>query len=243
VNIRLVGDFQRWCHGLGIVLALSAFVSLVFAQDAVAAPKASASANADVSPPLPVNLRERYPAHSIVSVEQADHALKDVAQERAAIEERFKYEEKACYRTFLANRCVEKAKEHRRNGLDGLNPVKIEADRYKRHNAVVKRDKALEDKRIKEAARIQPASDVHADKLKAKQAQAQAKDAADAPKHVENDNAFEKKQRDYQERQRKQAEKKANADLKRKKKADDAAAEAAKNQKLQSSASASASVK
>ena len=186
----------------------------------------------------PASLLARYPAGSITAVKQADDALEDVKKGRIGIEARFKADEKACYKTFLANKCVAEAKDRRRLALAEIKPIQIEADRFKRHDAVVKRDKALAEKRAKEEGkpRLDPNVDVHAEKFEDKQQKAQANEKTAAEKRAESEAAFQKKVQDREAAQRRVEEKKAKTELRRKKKA---ASAAAKQRSEPSSSSAS----
>jgi colicin import membrane protein len=199
----------------------------------VSSAKKSAAARADI-PATSADLLTRYPNGSIVSVEQAENALEDVKQRRAGIEARFKVDEKACYKTFLANQCVVKAKERRRIALAEIKPIQIQADHFKRRDAVVKRDKALEEKRKKEAGTVRPPEgvDERAEKFEAKHQRAEQKEPSAEQKRAENEAAFQKKVRDRELAQQKVEEKKAKTERRRKKKAASAAAAAAKRQGL-----------
>lgn len=92
----------------------------------------------------------RYPKGSIDSVESADAALADVRREREEVEARASEEEYACYSKFFSSPCVNKVKEQRRVDLERLKPVEVEANAYKRRDAVAKRDRVLEEQRARE---------------------------------------------------------------------------------------------
>lgn len=93
-------------------------------------------------------IAKRYPSGSIQSVGEADDALTVVARERAAIENRYTEEERACHPKFFATSCIEQAKERRRKATMELRAVENEANVYKRRARVEERDKALEEKRL-----------------------------------------------------------------------------------------------
>lgn len=220
----------------------------VLAQSAASAPMPQApvsAASASVKPlesVTPASLLARYPAGSIVSVDQANRALADVKRGRAEIEARLKSEQKACYNTFLANKCVAEAKDRRRIALAEIKPIQIQADKFKRHEAVVKRDKALAEKRAKEAGKTRPDPDVDArtEKFQGKQQQAQQKEQSAADKRAENEAAFQKKAKDREAAQAKVEDKRAKTERRRKKKAASAAAAAANRKPAASSTEASA---
>lgn len=194
----------------------------------LASAKKSAAIIADESV-SPASLKARYPAGSIGSVKQATAALADTTRGRQRVEAVYKADEKACYKTFFANRCVADARERRRIALADLKPIQIEADRFKRHDVVVKRDKALEEKRLKDAATVKPdpVVDKRAESHAAKRQEAEKKALAAPGKHAENEAAFAKKVQDREAAQRKVEEKRAKTEKRRKKKAASAAAAAA----------------
>lgn len=218
---------------------MCAIAALIFATPALAQSTASApmqqvsvsEASASMTPVesvTPASLLARYPAGSIVSVPQANRALVEVKRGRTEIEMRFKSEEKACYKTFLANKCVAEAKARRRLALAEIKPIQIQADQFKRHDAVVKRDKALAEKQTKEEGKTKPDPnvDVRAEKFHDKQQKAQQKAQSAASKHAENEAAFQKKSKDRKAAQVRVEEKRAKTERRRKKKAASAAAEA-----------------
>ncbi|MBS1169858.1 MAG: hypothetical protein H6R01_776 [Burkholderiaceae bacterium] len=186
------------------------------------APQASAPAQAETLP-APVDLRQRYPKESISSVETADKAIADVKSERKAIEARFKAEERRCYRQeFFANKCRDQAKEQRRLALNQVREVQIEAERYRRHAAVVKRDSALEKKRAQEPAEAQSraaSAAAHAGKMDAKQQEMQRRQQTLESQRGKRESVYTEKLRKAEERQRKVAEKKAKKEEQRRKKA------------------------
>lgn len=163
-------------------------------------------------------LVERYPVQAITTLELSKQALEDLKIGRKQIETIFKQDEKACYKTFFANRCIAAAKDRRRLDLAKIKPIQVEAERFKRREAVLKRDAALEKNRIK--------------------AEGDGTGKAPEEKRAENEAAFAKKTRDREAAKEKVIEKRARTERRRQKKA----AEAAKRtrQPLKPSASASA---
>jgi len=246
-NMRCL-QYSRWTKWCAIPVALI-FSASAFGQSAastsashVSASAVQSSAKAEVSV-TPTSLLARYPTGSIVSVAQANRALAEVKKGRAEIEARLKSEEKACYSTFLANKCVAEAKDRHRLALAEIKPIQIQADQFKRHDAVVKRDKALAEKRVKDEGRTRPNPDLdpRAEKLQTKQQQAQQKEPSAAEKRAENEAAFQKKVQDRQAAQAKVEEKRAKTEARRKKKAASAAAAAANRKPVASLPEASAS--
>lgn len=91
-------------------------------------------------------LSTSYPAGAIQSEEAADRALSDAKRARSQIEDRFVQEERCCQERFLANHCVDNAKERRRKSLAQVRPVETEANTFKRYARVTERDRALAEK-------------------------------------------------------------------------------------------------
>jgi colicin import membrane protein len=235
MNSRFFRLTQWW----GVCMALM-LAAPVFAQ--VSTPELGKRAVSISSPPqavdaktkvrtepdaafMPSALKARYPKQSIISVEQANQALEDVRKGRKEIEIAFKRDEKLCYKTaFAANRCVIEAKDRRRVALADIKPIQVEADRFKRHDAVVKREQTLEKKREKNDG------------------VGMAKSPEE--KRAENEAAYEKKVRNRGAAQENVIEKRAKTERRRKKKAASAAAAAKRSGQPQqplSSASTSAS--
>lgn len=190
----------------------------------------------------PASLKSRYPAGGIASVKQADAAIADTGRGRERVESVYLADEKACYQTFFANRCVAEAKERRRVALADLKHIQVEAERFKRHDTVVRRDKDLEEKRRKDAATVRPDPNVdkRAENYEAKREEAQRKETSGAGKRAENEATFAKKAKDREVTQRKVEERRAKTEQRRKNKAASAAAAAANRAAANSAASASA---
>ena len=216
LNIRLFKFFRQMP-----MCAVAA--ALIFAMPALAQSTGSvSSAPASVTP---ASLLARYPAGSITSVPQANRALAELKKGRAEIEARLKSEEKACYKTFLANKCVAEAKDRRRLALAEIKPIQIQADQFKRHDTVLKRDKSLADKRLKEEGKTRPdpGVDEKAEKFQHKRQESTKKEQSAADKRAENETAFEKKVQDRVAAQARVEEKRAKTEQRRKKKAASAA--------------------
>lgn len=100
----------------------------------------------------PQELAQRYPKDRFSSVEQADQALNEVRQERAAVEAEFADAQYACYSKFFSSPCVEHAKEQQRNALKTIRAVEVDAEAYKRRQTVIERDRALRQQAERDAA-------------------------------------------------------------------------------------------
>ncbi|MEA5098885.1 MAG: hypothetical protein VB032_10180, partial [Burkholderiaceae bacterium] len=200
-----------------LLLAALALAAPTLAQSAASAqpaPAASQPAPASATkasaaqslPPAPVDLRQRYPKDSIDSPEMADRAIKDVKQERAAIEARFKHEERMCYQNeFFANRCRNQAKERRRLALAETRSVQIEANQYKRHAAVDKRDEAMAKKNAGEPAdqrKRAAEAQAHDKRMADQQKRSQKKQLAAESKQGKNEEVYAKKVKQAEERRR-----------------------------------------
>ncbi len=94
-------------------------------------------------------IARRYPTGTIVSVEAADEAIRQIKLERAAIDADHLQQEEACTPTFFTNSCLNKAKERRRAALATLRPVEIEANAFKRRARVEERDREIAAKQSK----------------------------------------------------------------------------------------------
>jgi hypothetical protein len=186
---------------------------------------------------------KRYPPGTIVSVETAERVLAEAKHERAAIEQRFVAQERTCFDDFFANSCVAKAKERRRVDLADVRKVEVDANAFLRQARVDERDGALAEKRAaaekKEAERLQKEREGRPVKAERKRAVIQEpapvnagpnkrieqheaklrrieeKERADAQKRAENIASYEKKVRDAEERQREVEAKKKEKELER----------------------------
>lgn len=90
-------------------------------------------------------LLEAFPAGTIDSVEEADEALDAVSYENQVLEYRLGLEMDACNQKFLVSACYDEARLRFRQNRAALNPLSIEADRFKRSEKVRLRDQALVD--------------------------------------------------------------------------------------------------
>jgi colicin import membrane protein len=104
------------------------------------------------------SLVQRYSGR-IGSADVAERALAEVTKERSGIDKRFAAEQHACFDDFFANSCVDKAKERRRQALEELRKVEVEANAFLRQTRANEKDMALEEKRVererKEVERLQ----------------------------------------------------------------------------------------
>ncbi|WP_229411093.1 MULTISPECIES: hypothetical protein [unclassified Massilia] len=189
------------------------------------------------------------PPPPVTSVAQADQQLAAVARERAAVEARFAERERVCYDKFFVNRCLDDAKERRRSALAAQRAIEVQAERFKRQAVVDERDRKLAeaDKKYREeearlaaeppkpAPQVQEAPAPRAPTVPAREAkrdarlkEAQAKEAADAPKRAQNARDYERRKAESEERQREVARKKAERAAKLARKAEEEKAEKAK---------------
>lgn len=95
-------------------------------------------------------LNARYPKGSITEVGQADQALAGVVHARSLAEAQYAAEQRECFPRFFATDCLDSAKERRRDALNRIAPIEIEANMFKRKANVAERDKALAEKQAKE---------------------------------------------------------------------------------------------
>lgn len=94
----------------------------------------------------------RYPRGAITSDELAEQAQVDVQSVRAALARQFADAKNACYDRFFTNSCIDKVQEEYRVALEALRPIELEAGAFQRQSRVVKRDKALAERRQQEEA-------------------------------------------------------------------------------------------
>ncbi|MET3130041.1 colicin import membrane protein [Oxalobacteraceae bacterium GrIS 1.11] len=169
------------------------------------------------------------------SVEEVDATLAYAQQQRDAAEALFAASEKICYTKFFVNHCLDKAKEKRRAELASLRIIEGEASHFKRADSVDKRDRALVEQQEKStldaAGRLTtapktvppevPPKSTSGKTVAQRDAEHQAKlqkqaaqETADVSKRAANVAAFEAKQRESLERQRKVLAKQAEKDEK-----------------------------
>jgi colicin import membrane protein len=194
-------------------------------------------------------------AGPVRSVEEADALLAQVAKGRAAAENEYAEREQVCYAKFFVNNCLDEAKEKRRARLVELRRIEIDANRFKRKDAVEHRDRELEDRAQRDATeeasraanpraphanpdgkpRPQPLKKLPAQRQAehvAREQQRAAQEAADAGKRARNVADYQRRQAESAERQQRVAEKKAEREAKRAQRAaDDAAKKAAEAEK------------
>jgi len=169
------------------------------------------------------------------SVLEADARLASVALDRPRAEAAFANAEQHCYTRFMVNNCLDKAREQRRATLSRLRAIEIEAERFLRQAKVDERDRELakaaaefeaEQARmaaapppVRAAAPLpspSPAANpaLARDRAAAQAAKLQNREAekeAGAAKRAANLQAFEKRKRDSEQRQKEIAEKKKKA--------------------------------
>ncbi|MBB3224868.1 hypothetical protein [Pseudoduganella umbonata] len=196
----------------------------------------------------------------VQSVEQADTILAQVAKERAAAENAYAEREQVCYSKFFVNNCLDEAKEERRARLAELRTREIDANYFKRKNAVDLRDRELQDRNQRDAAeevsraanppaptvdpadkpRPQPTGKLPAQRQAehaAREQQRAAQEAAEAGERARKVEEFQQKQTDAAERQKRVAEKQAERQAKRaKREADEAAKQAAEAERARQKA-------
>ena len=86
---------------------------------------------------------------AINSVERADEVIREVGRQRIAVGAQYAKEQQGCSSVFLMTRCLDAARERRREALARLREPEIEANAFKRRARVDARDQALEEKRVK----------------------------------------------------------------------------------------------
>jgi hypothetical protein len=210
----------------------------------------------------PEGLAAKYPGGSIQTEESAEQALREVDQQRAAVEQKFATQQHDCYSRFFATKCLDAAKEERRISLAQIRKVEVDANSYIRAARVVERDRNMAEKRAREASNPpKPLSEAaskqngsqsaphdpnegerrvaeHEAKMKTQQ----QNDAAKVDERAAKAEAHKKKVADSEQRQRDVAQKKAEKQAEAEKKAAKAKAQQdASAAKGQAPASASAS--
>lgn len=183
--------------------------------------------------------KQRRGQHAVTpttSVEEADARLLDVTTKRAAAEATYADSERYCYTKFFVNNCLDKAKEIRRAVLVDLRAIEIEAEHFKRADAVDKRDASLAEQNAQAEADLatrlaqpvktpsppQPIKTPTGPLLAQREAehaakvqQQQAKDAAEAAPRAAKAAAFERRKAESLQKQKniaaKQAQKAADA--------------------------------
>ena len=121
------------------MMAMCAMPLTATAQQAQQAQQASDSIKA---------FTQRYPAGSIKSVELANQALTDAAQERIKQEDQYIEEQHLCYTRFFVSSCLEDAKQANRMVVKQIREIEGAANAFNRQATVDERDKALAEQRI-----------------------------------------------------------------------------------------------
>ncbi|CAN5462282.1 hypothetical protein BH11PSE11_BH11PSE11_03830 [soil metagenome] len=132
-----------------LIAALLAASSFANAQLAASDPQAPAAIAQPSALALP---RSSSSAGSIQSIDDADQALSEAAKSRTEIEAQYLRDQRECQPKFFTTRCLDDAKERRRSAIAKIRTIEIDANSYKRRDRVVERDKALEERRIKDAS-------------------------------------------------------------------------------------------
>ncbi|WDZ98444.1 hypothetical protein Herbaro_13850 [Herbaspirillum sp. WKF16] len=111
-------------------------------------------------------LNQRYPAGSINSGDVAQKALDEAKEDREAVNVRYVIDQRACYRKFMVNACLDEAKDRRRAAEKSIKQVEVEANTYQRQANVDERDRSLAEQRAKDeqdsARRLQEQKDKEA---------------------------------------------------------------------------------
>lgn len=209
----------------------------------------------------PAGLAAKYPGGSIQTEETADQALREVDQQRAAVEQNYATQQHDCYSKFFATKCLDAAKEERRVALAQIRKVEVDANSYIRAARVVERDRNLAERRARDAANPPKPLTETAPKAnnpvvphdpnesanriaehEAKVKEQQQEEAAKAPERAAKVEAYNKKVADAEQRQREVAKKKAEKQKEAEEKAEKAQKNtAAKGQTATPASAASAS--
>ena len=84
-----------------------------------------------------------YDVPPVASVAEAEAAIAKAQSDRIALEAEFAASEARCYERFFVNRCLDEAKERRRQGLVVVRAIEVAMERYRRQAAVDQRDREL----------------------------------------------------------------------------------------------------
>lgn len=95
-------------------------------------------------------LKQRYPAGSIKSGDAAQKALDEAKEDREVATVRYAIDQRACYRKFLVNSCLEEARDRKRLADKGIQQVENEANVYQRQANVDERDRSLAEQHAKD---------------------------------------------------------------------------------------------
>ncbi len=95
-------------------------------------------------------IHQRYPAGSIKSVEMAQKALDEAAEDRQVLDVRYILDQRACYPKFLVSDCLEVAKDRKRVAEKAIKQVEYEANVFQRQANVDDRDRSLAEQHAKD---------------------------------------------------------------------------------------------
>lgn len=175
---------------------------------------------------------DSYDVPPPANVAEADAALAKAQADRIALEAEFATSEARCYERFFVNRCLDEAREKRRQGLVVVRAIEVAMERYRRQAAVDQRDlelaqaeagfqaeeaaraAAARPPRTAEPAPAQPApSGISLAERRARHAakmrQIAEKEKADAPKRAAKAAAYQRKKEKSERRQAEIAAKQA----------------------------------
>jgi hypothetical protein len=100
---------------------------------------------------LEQGLLDHYPAGSINAVAAARTALTDVDVVRKAVEQRFAESRAECMNKFFMTRCVDEAKEIRRDALHSIRKVEVEANAFLRKDRAAERERTIAERQSRAA--------------------------------------------------------------------------------------------
>ncbi|MFZ1179954.1 MAG: hypothetical protein WAN92_00265 [Herbaspirillum sp.] len=173
----------------------------------------TAAAQAYGTPDKP-SFDQRYSSGAAMSVEDADAILAEAGKEREVINDQHIDDQRACYHRFFASSCLEDARERNRIALKQVREVEVAARARRRQIMADDHDKALAgQQKAASETRQQRLSDRRhqsegqaGSRVKAHQAQLrrkQADEAARAPQHAANEQAYQKKIQQAEARRKK----------------------------------------
>jgi hypothetical protein len=128
-------------YGAAILLQLFCCMAPAAAQNA---PAIDSTEQKAASAPAELNeLLARYPAGSIRTAEDANHAGDNVHKMHALIDAQFAEDQRNCYPKFFTTSCLNDAKERHRTELAKVRVIEIEVNKFKRKENIEARNKAL----------------------------------------------------------------------------------------------------
>jgi len=98
----------------------------------------------------------------VTSLEEAEQVLSLVQAERSRITSRYAEQEQACYQRFFVNRCIDEARQQRRDAMQPLDALELEAERFEREQRAEQRERGVQQRRAEaqekaeQAARVEP---------------------------------------------------------------------------------------